>query len=146
MAPGRRAAAPGGAKRSRVLAGGLSGGELQGDGVAEGLEPGYQAAGFSFGVEAAGEVVGAELVVGFAGGQDVPDADQQRMGHDDDRFLLGGGAAVAAPLHHMPVVERLEVAVVADRGPGRLDQDRLQVRVAVAAPAVAGPAVAALAS
>jgi hypothetical protein len=41
--------------------------------MAEGLELGDQAAGFAFGVQALGEVVGAELVVGFAGGQDVPD-------------------------------------------------------------------------
>jgi hypothetical protein len=40
--------------------------------VAEGFEPGDQAAGFSSGVWAAGEIIGAEVVVGFAGGQDVP--------------------------------------------------------------------------
>jgi len=35
----------------------------------------------------------------------------------------------------VPVVEGLEVAVVADRGPGALDQDGLQVLVALAPPA-----------
>ena len=35
----------------------------------------------------------------------------------------------------MPVVEGLEVAVVADRGPGCLDQDWLEMLVAMAAPA-----------
>jgi len=36
-------------------------------------------------------------------------------------FFLRGGAAVAAPFHDVPVVEGLEVAVVADRGPGAFD-------------------------
>src|SRR6266540_1019016 len=91
------------------------GGWLEGDGVAEGLEPGDQAAGFAFGVQALGEVVGAELVVGFAGGQDVPDNHDHGMGHDDDGFLLRDGAAIPAPFHDVPVVEGFAVAVVADR-------------------------------
>ncbi len=41
-------------------------------------------------------------------------------------------AAVAAPFHDVPVVEGFEVAVVADRGPGRSGQDRLEMGVAVA--------------
>jgi len=49
--------------------------------VAEGLEPGDQAAGFPFGVLAAGEVVSAELVIGFAGGQDVPDDECDTRSH-----------------------------------------------------------------
>jgi hypothetical protein len=49
-----------------------SGGWGEGDGVAEGFELCDQAAGFPFGVQPAGEVVLAELVVGFAGGQDAP--------------------------------------------------------------------------
>jgi hypothetical protein len=56
-------------------------------------------------------------------------------GDHDDGFLLGGGAAVAAPFHHVPVVEGFEVAVVADCGPGAFDQDGLQVLVALAPPA-----------
>ena len=55
------------------LTGGRSGGRLEGDGVAEGFELGDQPAGFPFGVQAAGEVVGTEFVVGLPGGQDVPD-------------------------------------------------------------------------
>jgi hypothetical protein len=57
------------------------------------------------------------------------------VGNHDDRFLLGERAAVPAPFHDVPVVEGLEVAVVTDRGPGGFDQDRLEVQVAVAAPA-----------
>ena len=72
MALAGRAAAPGGAQRSGVAAGRLSGGWLEGDLVAEGFEFGDQATGFPVGVEAAGEEVGAELVVGHAAGQDVP--------------------------------------------------------------------------
>jgi hypothetical protein len=53
----------------------------------------------------------------------------------DDGLLLRGGAAVAAPFHDVAVVEGLEVALVADRRPGGLDQDRLEVLVAVTAPA-----------
>src|SRR5260370_27516387 len=119
----------GGSTRRSVSGAGLSGasgGWLEGDLVAEGLESGDQAAGFAVGVLAASEEVGAELVVGDAAGQDVPDDDEHGVGDDDDRFLLGIGAAVAAPFHDMPVVEGLEVAVVADRGPGCLDQDRLE--------------------
>src|SRR6266513_5216816 len=52
MAPAGRAAAPGGAEPG--ASGGLSGGWLQGDGVADGLQPGNQAAGLLFQVEAAG--------------------------------------------------------------------------------------------
>src|SRR6266576_3408147 len=122
------------------LTGGRSGGWLEGDGVAEGFELGDQPAGFPFGVQAAGEVVGAEFVVGLPGGQYVPDDDDQGVGHLDDGFLLRGLAAVAAPFHHVPVVERLEIPVLADRGPGALDQDGLQVRVALAA--LAGAALA----
>ena len=40
--------------------------------VAEGLQPGDEALGFAAGVGAAAGVVGAEVVIGFAGGQDVP--------------------------------------------------------------------------
>src|ERR1700746_855122 len=97
------------------------------------------AGGGASGVLAAGEVVGAEFVVGLPGGQDVPDDHDQGVGDHDDGFLLGELAAVAAPFHYVPVVEGFEVAVVADRGPGALDQDGLQVLVAFAPPAGAPP-------
>ena len=58
------------------------------------------------------------------------------MGDDDDGLGLRDAGAVAAPFHDVPVVEGLEVAVVADRGPGALDQDGLEVLVAF--PALAG--------
>jgi hypothetical protein len=74
-----------------------SGGWGEGDGVAEGFELGDDAAGFAFGIEAGGEVVRTEFPIGFAGGQDVPDDDDQGVGDDDDGFLLGDLAAVAAP-------------------------------------------------
>jgi hypothetical protein len=77
-----------------------------------GFELGDQAAGFIVGVEAAGEEAGAEFVAGRAAGQDVPDDDEDGVGDH---------------------VEGLEVPVVADRGPGGLDQDQLEVLVAVAA-------------
>jgi hypothetical protein len=112
---------------------GSGGGVLQGDAVAEGLEAGDQASCFAFGVELAGEVVGAEFLVGFSGGQDVPVDEDQGVGDDDDGFVLGDLAAVAAPFDDVPVVEGFEVAVVADGGPGALDQDGLQVRVVLAA-------------
>ena len=59
-------------RRQRALAGelrpgpGLSGGGVfQDDAAAEGFEPGDQAAGLAFGVDEAGEVVGAEFLIGF---------------------------------------------------------------------------------
>src|SRR5215813_5356051 len=130
----RSAAEPG----CRVGAG--SGGWLEGDLVAEGLELGDEAAGFAFGVQAGGEVAGSEFVVGLSGGQDVPADDDQGVGDHDDGFLLGSGTAVAAPFHDVPVVEGFEVAVVADGRPGGLDQDRLEVLVAGAAAAGMAPA------
>src|SRR6266404_2125022 len=121
MAPSR---ARGSTRRSVSGAGffraGWSGGWLKGDLVAEGFEPGD---------EAAGEEVGAEFMVGGAARQHVPDDDQERVGDHDDRLLLRGGAAVATPFHDVPVVEGLEVAVVANRGPGGFHQDSLQVGV-----------------
>jgi hypothetical protein len=50
---------------------GWSVGGLEGDGVSEGVELGDEPAGLAFGVQAAGEVLGAEFVVGLSGGQDV---------------------------------------------------------------------------
>ena len=54
---------------------------VQGDVVAEGFELGDEAAGFPVGVQEAGEVVGAEFVVGLAGGQDVPDDECDTRSH-----------------------------------------------------------------
>ncbi len=65
-----------------------SGGWLEGDGVSDGLELGDEPTGFPFGVQAAGEIVGAEFVVGLSGGQDVPDDDDHRVGYRDDGFLF----------------------------------------------------------
>jgi hypothetical protein len=107
-----------------------SGGFFQGDPVAEGFELRDEAAGFAFGVLAAGEVVFAELVVELSGGQDMSDDHQDGVGDHDDRFLLGELAAVAAPFHDVPVVEGLEVAGMADCCPGAFHQDGLEVLVA----------------
>ena len=101
--------------------------------MSEGFEFGDEAPGFPVGVEVAGEVVGAELVVGPGSGQDVPDDDEDGVGDHDDGFLFRGRAAVAAPLHDVPAVESFEVPVVAGGGPGGLDQDVLQVGVSMAA-------------
>src|SRR6185312_3573211 len=92
-----------------------------------------EAAGFPLRVQAAVEVVGAELVVGGAGGQDVPDDDQDGVGDDDDGLVLGGAAAVPAGLHDVPAAEGPEVALVPGRRPGGLGEDGPGVLVAVAA-------------
>ena len=101
--------------------------------MSERFELGDEAAGFPLRVQAAVEVVGAELVVGSAGGQDVPDDDQDGVGDDDDGLVLGGAAAVPAGFHDVPVVEGPEVALVPGRRPGGLGEDGLKVLVAVAA-------------
>src|SRR5271166_7193159 len=98
--------AGGSTRRSASGAGFLgcgSGGGVEDDGVSEGFELGDEPAGFAFGVQAGGEVVGAELVVGLSGGQDVPDDDDQGVRDHDDGLFLGDLAAVAAPFHHVPV-------------------------------------------
>ena len=48
---------------------------------AEGFELGDQAPGFPFGVEAGGEVVSTQFVVGLSGGQDVPDDECDTRSH-----------------------------------------------------------------
>jgi hypothetical protein len=59
--------------------------------VAEGFEPGDQPTGFLLGVGAAGIEVGAEVGVGLAGGQHMPDDHQQGVCDGDDRFLFAAG-------------------------------------------------------
>jgi hypothetical protein len=77
-----QAVAPGGALAEPGSWGaGSGGGWLQGDGVAEGFELCDQAACFPLGIQAAGEVAGAELLVGPAGGQDVPDDECDTRSH-----------------------------------------------------------------
>jgi len=49
--------------------------------VAEGLQPGDEALGFAAGIGPAAGVVGAEVVIGFAGGQDVPDDECDTRSH-----------------------------------------------------------------
>jgi hypothetical protein len=71
----------------------------------------------------------------------VPDDHQDGVRDDDDRLPFGRRTAVVAPFHDVPVVEGSQVAGVADRGPGGLDQDRVQVSVAV--PGLAGAPAAA---
>ena len=76
-----QAAAPGGALAELGSWGCGSGGGVEDDGVSEGFELGDEPAGFAFGVQAGGEVVGAELVVGLSGGQDVPDDECDTRSH-----------------------------------------------------------------
>ena len=75
----------GGSTRRSVSGAGFpgpgSGGWLEADGVAEGFEPGDQAAGFAFGVQPGGEVVLAEFVAGPAGGQYMPDDECDTRSH-----------------------------------------------------------------
>lgn len=97
-----------------ICAGVLSGGGFEGNGVAEGLKLRDEAAGFFFGVDAGGEVVGAELLTGAGGGEHVPDDDDQFVGDDDDRLIFGLRAAEAAELADVPAVERLESMADAD--------------------------------
>jgi hypothetical protein len=78
----------------RFGAGGGSGSWLEADLVAEGFEPGDQAAGFSLGVEAAGEEVSAEVVVGPACGQDVPDDEWDTRSHMLRVHLADGRASM----------------------------------------------------
>jgi hypothetical protein len=64
----------------------LCGRLLEVDGVAEAFELGDEALGGLFGV-AAGEVVAAEVVVDLAGGEHVPDGDDDRVLAEPSAFL-----------------------------------------------------------
>src|SRR5580704_8025616 len=88
-----RAVAPGGALAEPGLADGSLGGRRETDLVAEGFDLCDQSAGMPVEVEAAGEEIGAKIVVGRAAGKDVPDDDEHRVRDHDDRFLLDGRAA-----------------------------------------------------
>ena len=66
-----------------------AGGCFQGRRVAECLQARHQAAGLTLGAQAADEAVAAELVAGFAGGQDVPGDHEDGVGDDDDGLAFG---------------------------------------------------------
>jgi len=59
--------------------------------MAEGFKPGDEPAGFFFRVGAAFVEIGAQIGVGPAGGQDMPDDHQQGMSDGDDGFLFAAG-------------------------------------------------------
>jgi hypothetical protein len=59
--------------------------------VAEGLELGDQSSGLSLGIGAVVVEVGAEVVIGSFGREDVPDDDQQGVGDGDDGFFFAAG-------------------------------------------------------
>jgi hypothetical protein len=75
----------------------------QGDLVAEGFELADEVALAGLGVGAGGEVVGAELLVGGALFQHVPDDDDEGVGDGEDGFALAFGAEAA---HEAPVLGR----------------------------------------
>src|SRR6266446_848600 len=58
------------------------------------------------------------------------------MGDRGDRLLLRAGVVVPAEAAHEPGVPGLQPAPYPDRGPGGLDQHRLDVGAGVAGPAV----------
>src|SRR6266545_3056694 len=69
-----------------------------GDGQAESFEL-VEAALFSRGIAAAGEVVGAEILEGGGGGgEEVPGDDEDGMSDGDGRFALAAAAGDLAPL------------------------------------------------
>ncbi len=112
---------------------GVSGGRFEGDPQSLGFEFGDEATSFFVGIHAGGEVVGAEILVRPAGGQHVPNDDDQLVGDGDDRLLVGSGTAEATELADLAAVVLAQVAIGAHGGPRALDQDRLQVLVACAA-------------
>lgn len=74
---------------------GWSGGGFEGDLVAHGFELADEASLAGFAVAALVEVVGAEVVVDLAGGEQVPADDQDRVADRDGGTL---GAAAGADL------------------------------------------------
>ena len=107
----------------------------EGDGVAECFELADEVAGFLVGVDAAGVVAGAEVVVAGGGvGEQVPDDDQDGAGDGDE------GLELAAAVDEAPVAFA-EEGVGLGGGGGGLTEDALEVGVALAgfAGAAAGP-------
>src|SRR5215213_831355 len=79
------------------MAGWWSGGRLQGDLVAERLELADEVAGLAGGVDAAGVVVGAQVVEAGGGvGEQVPDDHQDGAGDGDQRLELADAFDEAA--------------------------------------------------
>jgi hypothetical protein len=123
-----QAAAPGGAKRSRVravLMGARSGGGFEGDLVAKGLELADVVALGALSVDAGVVEAGAQIVeAGGRVGQQVPDDDQDGAADRDDGLLA------APPAGDAPVALAQEgVGPAGDHG--RLAQHPGQLRVAV---------------
>src|SRR5215207_4383542 len=113
------------------MAGWWSGGRLQGDPVAEGLELAYEVAGLAALVDAAGVVVGAQVVeAGGRAGEQVPDDHQDGAGDGDQRFELADAPDEAA------VALAEEGVGLGGRG-GSLPERGLEVGVALAGGAAA---------
>src|SRR5436309_3815082 len=113
ISPAGRAAAPGGAQRSRGGCSGWSGGGSERDGVAEGFELADVGAGLAVFVDPAGVVASAEVVVaGGAVGEQVPDDHQDGAGDGDQGFEL------SPALDQAPVAFAEEGVGLAGRGGG----------------------------
>src|SRR5215218_6253867 len=113
------------------MAGWWSGGRLQGDLVAERLELADEVAGLAALVDAAGVVVGAQIVEAGGGvGEQVPDDHQDRAGDGDQRFELADAPDEAA-------VALAEEGVGLGGGGGSLAERGLEVGVALAGGAAA---------
>ncbi|SGL93107.1 Ser/Thr protein kinase L [Mycobacterium tuberculosis] len=77
---------------------GVSGGRFEGDPQSLGFEFGDEATSFFVGIHAGGEVVGAEILVRPAGGQHVPNDDDQLVGDGGDRLLASGSEPEHEPI------------------------------------------------
>src|SRR6187397_285080 len=112
---------------------------LQGNLVAELLQPTHEMAGEALGVKTV-EVVGAEFVVRTDLGEDVVGGDENRVADGDDR------ASLAASCRE-PAILRREVGVLGARGgPGGFDERTTEPTVAVgcfAGPSLTGALVVA---
>ena len=90
-----------------------SGGGLEGDAVAHAPQLGDVVAGSAFGVDAAGVVVGAEVVEAGGGvGEQVPDDDEDGAGDGDERLEF------AAAFDDAPVAFAEEGVGLGGRGGG----------------------------
>jgi hypothetical protein len=105
---------------------------LTADVLADCLEARHEAAAVAVGIGAL-EAGGAEVFVLVSGAEHVPDDHEHRVGDGGNHLVLGCGGGVAAVAGDVPVVQGLEVAVVADRLPEDLDRDGRQVDVPVTA-------------